>query len=525
MSAPFNAHSRFRPSMLVLALALSACDELGESSEAPDEAALGNDTSQDFELGDYGPEVAAAHAYLRRFGYFPNPELAAHYPGWTPVIDTEPEDPELFDLALEDAITHYQQANGLPSTGRLDATTRALMQQPRCGFPDHYSLRPTTGALAQFAADQGNDSSARHTHTPGDQLAHPLDPSEYKLSSYSWPYTELKYGFTSFSGDVSPSFQRQAVVAAMNTWSAVAPIAWAERAWPDVRIAFVPRAHGDTQDFSASTYAHGVLPICSASVGAFTCEPLAGDVHFNDESYTWGSGNNSTVQDIQSIALHELGHALGLDHSADSNAVMAAGFPPGVVRRVLTQDDINGIKALYPTFRDLRIYEPNWYLHLNPDLVMSFGWDPIMGSIHWLKYGRYEARRGSPAFDAGYYLQTNGDVAQAFGANNFAAAFWHWRETGLTEGRRSSPAFDSQYYLNRYPELPDAFGAKNYGAALTHWIHHGIAEGRRASSSFDPVYYLQANPDVVQAYGAKNYQMALVHWLTVGLKQNRKGAP
>ena len=47
-------------------------------------------------------------------------------------------------------------------------------------------------------------------------------------------------------------------------------------------------------------------------------EPLAGDSHF-DDAETWRIGSDF---DVFSIALHELGHSLGLAHSDDPNAVM-----------------------------------------------------------------------------------------------------------------------------------------------------------------------------------------------------------
>lgn len=79
-----------RRSLLGVALVLGACDD-GDATErarwtttrllAPaDEAAAG----LEFGLGDAGPEVAEAHAYLRRFGYFPNPSSRPSSPGGPP---------------------------------------------------------------------------------------------------------------------------------------------------------------------------------------------------------------------------------------------------------------------------------------------------------------------------------------------------------------------------------------------------------------------------------------------------------
>lgn len=516
-------------SLLALMLALGACDvdedlaatttDLADSGEAPAGQAL-----EALEIGDHGPEVAAAHEYLRRYGYFPNPELAAEYPGWRPVVDVTPEDPEVFDAPLAEALSSYQQGHGLPVTGKLDAATQALMQQPRCGFPDHHTPQRTKDLVGSIAAGGDDDGGAPFEGTLGlkDLKAGTLDPNAYKFSPSSLTFTDLTYGMFVPSGDVSANFQLQEITAATKTWSAAAPVVFSMRTIKDVNFSFMSKVHGDQKNFDNLTYAHGTTPNCSQTPGVYACYV---PIHLNDESFTWGVGNGSTVQDIQTHALHELGHALGLAHSADSNAVMYAIIPPGLVRRTLAPDDINGIKALYPTFRDQRIYDPEWYLLLNPGLVNVIGWDQVMGSIHWLKHGRNDAFCGTPVFDVSYYLKTNPAVAQAIGATNYAEAFWHWRETGLAQGLPSSPVFDATYYMNRYPELHAALGWKNYSAAMVHWLAHGITEGRSAAKTFDPVYYLKANLDVAQAYGATNYKMAVAHWMASGMKEGRKGAP
>ena len=45
------------------------------------------------------------------------------------------------------------------------------------------------------------------------------------------------------------------------------------------------------------------------------------------------------------MALHEIGHALGLKHSQKKESVMYARYSRS--RDKLTQDDVEGIRALY----------------------------------------------------------------------------------------------------------------------------------------------------------------------------------
>ncbi|TMA18390.1 MAG: matrixin family metalloprotease [Deltaproteobacteria bacterium] len=58
---------------------------------------------------------------------------------------------------------------------------------------------------------------------------------------------------------------------------------------------------------------------------------------------------NCVSIDVQNTITHEAGHTLGLDHSADPSATMAASAPAGETsKRVLQPDDITGICAIYP---------------------------------------------------------------------------------------------------------------------------------------------------------------------------------
>ena len=58
---------------------------------------------------------------------------------------------------------------------------------------------------------------------------------------------------------------------------------------------------------------------------------------------------NCVSIDIQNTLTHEAGHTLGLAHSTDPSATMAASAPPGeTAKRALHPDDLQGICTIYP---------------------------------------------------------------------------------------------------------------------------------------------------------------------------------
>jgi len=110
-----------------------------------------------------------------------------------------------------------------------------------------------------------------------------------------------------------------------------------------------------------------VLGATTFLVDTVTAEIVEADIFFNS-AFAWSvaSGGETGRYDLESVALHEIGHLYGLGHSAigetelrptggrrviASEAVMfpIAFLPGNIEGRTLKPDDIAGISDLYPT--------------------------------------------------------------------------------------------------------------------------------------------------------------------------------
>ncbi len=121
----------------------------------------------------------------------------------------------------------------------------------------------------------------------------------------------------------------------------------------DIVIRWETFAHGDPNpngDFPPPGDFDGVNGTLAHTLGgpppnAFGA--LAGDIHF-DDSETWVNairGNDNQPIDLVTVAAHEIGHAIGLDHTTVGGSLMLINYTQS--HRFLGSDDIAGIRSLY----------------------------------------------------------------------------------------------------------------------------------------------------------------------------------
>lgn len=250
--------------------------------------------------GDSGHEVRQLYIFLQELGYLPGEPMKFLHKGFHRLPST-PISLVDFDDQLEEAISRYQQFHNLGITGMLDEPTLQSMRKPRCAFPD--VIRP------EYVIVEAWDKR---------DVTYRLNPSIFQIKEYT--------------GEVMP-------IGVIENAFRIAFDNWQQASQNKLRI---KREYIDA-DMEVYGYEFG-----SGSKFGGTYPPQDGDIYMDfDSTWTRFKQPPTTGLDFFAGVLHEVGHAMGLDHVDDSNSIMYPAIELGEMKG-LSQDDIDGMRALYP---------------------------------------------------------------------------------------------------------------------------------------------------------------------------------
>ncbi|XP_055595717.1 matrix metalloproteinase-18-like [Uranotaenia lowii] len=203
------------------------------------------------------------------------------------------------EQTFEQLIRIFQRDNDLEETGILDDETKLMIDTPHCG-------------TTKKRASKGDGER-------------------------KWSKNTLSYRIKNFPSGKRSGPIRELLSKAFSQWSKVTNLDFYEvnDVDADIEITFggtVHRLRGDRCSFEdPKTLAHAYFP-------------ETGDIHFNSK-YFFESG--TSLEDFLDTALHEIGHSLGLEHTASRASLM---HPTESNQFTEPQPmDVENIQALYGT--------------------------------------------------------------------------------------------------------------------------------------------------------------------------------
>nr|XP_019934604.1 PREDICTED: matrix metalloproteinase-16-like [Paralichthys olivaceus] len=258
-------------------------------------------------------EGFSAEAWLRKFGYLSQASRQMSTMQSAQI--------------LSKAISDMQRFYGLEVTGEMDPGTVAAMRRPRCGLPDRNPEQTVDGARKK----------------------------RYTLTGQQWDKDHITYSIVNqlIPSSLGEVRMYDALRKALEVWRRVTPLTFEEvPAENDIRINGSRTELADILLLFASGF-HGDMSLFDGEGGSlahayYPGPGIGGDIHFDaDEPWTLDNHNPDGI-DFFLVAVHELGHALGLEHSDNPSAIMAPFYQYiHTDNFTLHEDDVRGIQHIY----------------------------------------------------------------------------------------------------------------------------------------------------------------------------------
>ncbi|XP_041939208.1 matrix metallopeptidase-21 [Alosa sapidissima] len=270
------------------------------------------------------------------------------------------------------ALKEFQRVTGLPVTGLFDDATKAAMNKPRCGVPDKEADSNTTAEHNTTTTDGDSGKHSNSTETDQQQIKDPdnrtMDTKQdhthsrrlsrkkrhlAALLGKSRRRREGETGYMAFSkmllrwrligegysSQLSIDDQRYIFRLAFRMWSEVSPLKFVEDSRSplediDIRLGFGTGRHlGCTQRFDGAgrEFAHAWF---------------LGDIHFDDDEHFTAPNAGDGIS-LLKVAVHEIGHVLGLPHIYKPGSIMQPSYLPQESSFELDWQDRKAIQHLY----------------------------------------------------------------------------------------------------------------------------------------------------------------------------------